>query len=180
MKHVAAVPKGFLRYQILELLSDKPLSGSEIMEEIKRRTFGMWRPSPGSIYPLLAWLHGSGYICKVPTQESGVRRYTLTDKGKQFLEEQRKIRERLVRRWKVFAPLFLCSLWLRIPSKEAEKLWEATGNFMRNFFKLCIDLETNFSEEALNEVLRILNESAREIEEVDRKLVGGKDVRRSD
>ncbi|MEM1514737.1 MAG: PadR family transcriptional regulator [Candidatus Bathyarchaeia archaeon] len=74
MKHIAAVPKGFLRYQVLELLSERALSGSEIMDEMERRTFGIWRPSPGSIYPLLAWLHDSGYICEVPSEEFGIKR----------------------------------------------------------------------------------------------------------
>jgi len=44
------VPKGFLRYQVLRLLKEKPMSGSEIMSEIEEETDGNWRPSPGSIY----------------------------------------------------------------------------------------------------------------------------------
>ena len=40
MRHIAAVPKGFLRYELLRLLSEKPMSGSEIMTEIEKRTDG--------------------------------------------------------------------------------------------------------------------------------------------
>ena len=29
MKHMAMVPKGFLRYKVLKLLNEKPMSGSE-------------------------------------------------------------------------------------------------------------------------------------------------------
>jgi len=36
MKHTASVPKGFLRYYVLKLLKEKPMSGSEIMVEIER------------------------------------------------------------------------------------------------------------------------------------------------
>lgn len=172
MRHMAAVPKGFLRYLVLELLNEKPLSGSELMNEIERRTFGVWRPSPGSIYPLLTWLYESGYIREVPTQEVGVRRYTLTDKGKQLLEEQRKVKEQIGRGWKAFAPPLLCTLWLRIPSEDAEKLRRAVSHFMITLFKLCLDLETKFSEEALNSVLKVLDETVRKIEEIDRRLVG--------
>ena len=56
MRYMAAVPKGFLRYQVLELLNEKPLSDSEITNEIEKKTNGCWKPSPGSVYPLLAWL----------------------------------------------------------------------------------------------------------------------------
>jgi len=79
LRHMAAVPKGYLRYQVLELLNEKPMSGSEIMNEIEKRTGGCWKPSPGSVYPLLAWLQDNGYVREVPVEESGVKRYTLTD-----------------------------------------------------------------------------------------------------
>ncbi|MEM1550312.1 MAG: PadR family transcriptional regulator [Candidatus Bathyarchaeia archaeon] len=172
MKHIAAVPKGFLRYQVLELLSERALSGSEIMDEIEKRTFGIWRPSPGSIYPLLAWLHDSGYIREVPSGEPGVKRYVLTDKGKQFLEEQRKIREHFTRGCKAFASPLLCTLWLRIPTEDAEKLRESVGYFMRTLFRLCLDLEVKFSKETLNEILKTLNETAQKFEEIDKRLLG--------
>ncbi|MEM2384186.1 MAG: PadR family transcriptional regulator [Candidatus Bathyarchaeia archaeon] len=172
MRHMASVPKGFLRYQVLELLNERPLSGSEIMDEIERRTCGVWRPSPGSVYPLLAWLHESGYITEVPTQEVGIRRYALTEKGKQLLEGQRRMRERARGGWKIFAPPLLCTLWLRIPPEEAEKLRVAVSHFIRSLFNLCLDLETKFSGDALNEVLRVLNEAAQRFEEMDRKLLG--------
>jgi len=102
MRHMAMVPKGFLRYQVLKLLSEKPMSGSEIMSEIEKQTNGHWKPSPGSIYPLLAWLQDKGYIKEVPEQEAGTKRYTLTEQGKNFLEEHEKRREELRRRFRHF------------------------------------------------------------------------------
>jgi len=62
MRHMAMMPEGFLRYQALRLLSEKPLSGYEIMTEIGRQTDGYWRASPSSIYPLLSWLQERGHI----------------------------------------------------------------------------------------------------------------------
>jgi DNA-binding PadR family transcriptional regulator len=53
------------------------------MHEIEKRTGGFWKPSPGSVYPLLAWLQDNSYIREVPGEEDGVKRYTLTDKGRQ-------------------------------------------------------------------------------------------------
>jgi DNA-binding PadR family transcriptional regulator len=68
MRHTAAVPKGFLRYELLRLLNEKPMSGSEIMTEIEKSTNGYWKPSPGSTYPLLAWLQDKGHIKDAPEQ----------------------------------------------------------------------------------------------------------------
>jgi len=42
-----------LRVWVLQLLERGPMNGAEIMEEMDRMTMGWWRPSPGSIYPLL-------------------------------------------------------------------------------------------------------------------------------
>jgi len=93
MKHTAMVPKGFIRYQVLESLSKKAMSGSEIINEIEARTNGRWKPSPGSIYPLLSWLQDNGHIKELPSDQSGMKRYELTDKGKVLLEQQRKVME---------------------------------------------------------------------------------------
>ncbi|RLI42575.1 hypothetical protein DRO59_03770 [Candidatus Bathyarchaeota archaeon] len=49
IRHTASVPKGFLRYYVLKMLKEKPMSGSEIMREIERETGGRWKPSPGSV-----------------------------------------------------------------------------------------------------------------------------------
>lgn len=170
MRHMATVPKGFLRYQVLELLNEKPLSGSEIMSEIEEKTGGCWRPSPGSVYPLLAWLQDNGYIQEVPAQESGVKRYTLTEKGKQLLEEQRKLKIQFGKERKIFAPPFFGALWLRIPSKEARELRVAMSRFIDAFLSLGISLERKFSEQALKEALTILNETAQKLEEINEKL----------
>jgi len=68
------------------------MSGAEIMSEIEENTSMGWRPSPGSVYPLLSWLLESGYTQEVPDSEAGVRRYELTQKGKEFLEEEERER----------------------------------------------------------------------------------------
>jgi len=44
----------------LILLNEKAMSGSEIAEEIEY--YADWKPSPGSIYPLLSSLQEAGLI----------------------------------------------------------------------------------------------------------------------
>lgn len=174
LRHMAAVPKGFLRYQVLELLNEKPMSGSEIMNEIEKRTNGCWKPSPGSIYPLLAWLQDNGYIREVPTEEAGVKRYILTDKGKKLLDEQRKVRAHFRMGRKFFVPPLLGFLWLRIPPEEAEEVREAFRRLFKAFFSLGMSLEERFSEQAIKETLKVLNETAQRLEDIEKKLRGEK------
>jgi hypothetical protein len=82
MKRTAGVPRGLLRFYVLKLLNEKPMSGSEIMEEIESETDGRWKQSPGFIYPLLTWLQDKGYTEKLPKEESGIKRYALAEEGK--------------------------------------------------------------------------------------------------
>jgi len=170
MRHTAAVPKGFLRFQVLELLDEKPLSGSEIINEVARRTNGHWKPSPGSIYPLLAWLQDNGYLKEMPIEEGGIKRYKLSDKGKKLLEEQRKIKSKFKEEGKFFSPPFFGALLFRIPPEKTAKTRESMRRLITTFFELGINLEKNFSEKTVDEVNRILEETVKELEKVNKRL----------
>ncbi|ARM77201.1 PadR family transcriptional regulator [Acidianus manzaensis] len=69
-------PKGRLKMIVLWLLSESPKKGIEIIDDISKMTWGMWRPSPSSIYPILASLEEEKMIEKTPDGK-----YKLTDKG---------------------------------------------------------------------------------------------------
>jgi DNA-binding PadR family transcriptional regulator len=172
MRHTAIVPKGFIRYQVLELLSEKPMSGSEIMNEIGKKTEGRWKPSPGSIYPLLSWLQDNGYIKEMPTEQNGMKRYTLTDEGKTLLEEQRKIRKKFRKEARFMPPPFLGGLWFRIPPEETVELRKSMHRVFSAFFELGGTLEGKFSKRAIDDVQKILNETAEKLEELNEKLKG--------
>ncbi len=68
---------GGMRYYVLWLLTRGPMKGSEIMDRIQTETMGWWRPSPGTIYPLLGNLEKEGLIKRLPDL-----RYELTDAGR--------------------------------------------------------------------------------------------------
>jgi DNA-binding PadR family transcriptional regulator len=51
-----------------------------MIQELDTRTAGMWRPSPGSIYPTLQLLEDEGLI--VSERSEGRKRFTLTDAGR--------------------------------------------------------------------------------------------------
>lgn len=173
LRHMAVVPKGFLRYQVLELLNEKPMSGSEMMNEIEKRTNGWWKPSPGSIYPLLAWLQDNGYIIEVEKEE-GVKRYALTEKGRHLLEDQRKMLHHFSMGERFFIPPFISSFLVRLPWEETKEVREALKRLFKALFNLGLALEEHFSERALNEILNILNETSQRIEDLEKKLRKGK------
>jgi DNA-binding PadR family transcriptional regulator len=58
------------------------------MQEIEARSGGIWRPSPGSVYPALQQLEDEGLI-RAEEHEGG-KRFTLTDDGGRFVAEHEK------------------------------------------------------------------------------------------
>jgi DNA-binding PadR family transcriptional regulator len=71
--------RGDVRIAILLLLKERPMHGYEIISELGERTDGMWRPSPGSIYPTLSLLEDEGLVTS--SEEDGKRRFSLTAAG---------------------------------------------------------------------------------------------------
>lgn len=72
--------RGDVRGAILRLLIEEPMHGHQIISAIETRTNGVWKPSPGSVYPTLQLLVDEGLVT---VQESdGKKLYTLTESGK--------------------------------------------------------------------------------------------------
>ena len=80
-----------LKIIILVMLSRKPMSGIDIIKEIEKLSFGFWRPSPGTVYPLLKSLLDEGLIRRI--DEDNKKIYELTAKGRKTAKE-----------WAVFLP----------------------------------------------------------------------------
>ncbi len=77
MKQTEGVPRGLLRFLVLKFLAERPISGSEIVGKIAHETGGKWKPSPGSIYPLLAGLQEKGFTQESFAVENGMKHYSL-------------------------------------------------------------------------------------------------------
>ena len=78
--------RGAVRLAVLALLSERPMHGYEMMQELSERTQGMWRPSPGSLYPALQLLEDQGLVKSLTND--GRRQFTLTDEGRAELAKQ--------------------------------------------------------------------------------------------
>ena len=79
------MPRGLLRHLSLKFLMEKPVSGSEIVDKIEEYTD--WRPSPGSIYPLLSHMQEVGLIQLNDDHDPTIKRFELTDMGRLHAEE---------------------------------------------------------------------------------------------
>lgn len=169
MKHTAMVPKGFIRYHVLEALNEKPMSGSELIDQIEKHTGGAWKPSPGSIYPLLSWLQDNGYIKELPT-ENGLKRYELTESGKNLLEEQTKVRKKFREEAGFLTEPFFERFLMKIPAEKTAQIRASMKRLAIASFKLGNTLREHFSEKELDEALFAIDETSRKLEEINNKL----------
>jgi DNA-binding PadR family transcriptional regulator len=79
--------RGDVRAAVVVLLEEGPRNGYQLIQEIETRSNGVWRPSPGSIYPVLSQLEDEGLI--EMTESSSGRVFQLTAAGRAALEERR-------------------------------------------------------------------------------------------
>ncbi len=84
----SSVPRGFSRYFILELLKEKTYTGKEIIDYAIEQSNGIWKPSPGLIYPLLGRLLDEKLI-----EETKDGRYQLTKYGSETAQDVDKIND---------------------------------------------------------------------------------------
>ena len=84
----SSIPRGFSRYFILELLEKKNRTGKEIIDYAIEQSNGIWKPSPGLIYPLLGRLLDEGLI-----EEAKDGRYQLTKKGSETASDVDKVND---------------------------------------------------------------------------------------
>jgi DNA-binding PadR family transcriptional regulator len=79
--------RGDIRAGILALLAETPRNGYQIMQELEQRSRGMWRPSPGSVYPALQQLEDEGLV---KAKEVGTGRvFELTEAGQKYVADHR-------------------------------------------------------------------------------------------
>jgi DNA-binding PadR family transcriptional regulator len=77
--------RGAIREAVLRVLADEPRHGYDVMNELAERSGGIWRPSPGSVYPTLQQLEDEGLVRA--TDVDGKRVFQLTDAGRAEAEK---------------------------------------------------------------------------------------------
>ena len=159
------VPRGLLRFLVLKMISEKPMSGAEIVEEIEKQT-GSWKPSPGSIYPLLAWLHKKGFTKELP--ELGFKRYSFTEEGKKFLEKQVAFGKEFMKKIEFLVPM-LVGLDFAGDNGKFRGSKEYVKKLVKAFFFLRQNAE-KISNKAAEELAEVLKDCSTKLEKIIKRV----------
>jgi len=81
------VPKGNVRGLLLAALVEGPAHGYELMRRLEEQAGGRWRPSPGSVYPLLQLLEDETLVKSA--DQDGRKVYELTPTGRAQADQSR-------------------------------------------------------------------------------------------
>jgi DNA-binding PadR family transcriptional regulator len=88
--------QGDLKLLALALIAEQPRHGYELIKLIEEKTSGAYSPSPGVIYPTLTFLEEAGYV--TAESEGAKKRYTITEQGRAYLEENRDVADKILDR----------------------------------------------------------------------------------
>jgi DNA-binding PadR family transcriptional regulator len=91
------VRRGDVRAAILDVLAVEPMNGYQIIQQIAERSGGVWKPSPGSVYPTVQQLEDEGLVEGV--QAEGRRLLQLTEQGRGYVEGHP---EEMAATWRAF------------------------------------------------------------------------------
>lgn len=84
---ISRVPKSLLSHLILLQMEENPTYGYEIIENLKKLSNNNWDPSYGTVYGALNRLKRDGFIKRAEKDHEDRKYFTLTEKGKEKLEE---------------------------------------------------------------------------------------------
>ena len=146
----SSVPRGFSRYFILELLKKEPHTGKEIIDYAVEQSNGIWKPSPGLIYPLLGRLLDEGLI-----EETKSGKYQLTTKGAETAEDVDKISDIVKKQIDV---LFRLGTVGRFVAMDLLEKISAMGSILSSNVTNMTDDETQKYRKFLQEELKKIDE----------------------
>ncbi len=78
--------RGDIKFLLLELLSEEPAHGYDLIKRMENRYGGFRRLSPGSVYPTLSLLEDGGFVTSETSE--GKRVYSITETGRQLLSDR--------------------------------------------------------------------------------------------
>jgi DNA-binding PadR family transcriptional regulator len=137
--------RGDIRTAALLLLAEEPRNGYQIMQEVEERSDGVWRPSPGSVYPALQQLEDEGLIRSEELE--GRKLFALTDAGRAFVQERGADRP---------AP------WEQM-SGDVSNQAHALGKLMREVASAFVQVMRTGSEAQMSEARKVLVAARRDL-----------------
>ena len=151
------VPKGMLWHLTLKILKKQPMSGSELMDQIEGYTD--WRPSPGSIYPLLAQLHQENLIEPHADDDLGLKRFKLSENGLQLLKEHGHHDEQFTKRHRT-----ICKMYWVLHREMSEDIYESFSHLMNAVEETYENTMVN--TDSSKRFKEILNEASKKLTEM--------------
>ena len=137
--------RGDIRTAALLLLAEEPRNGYQIMQEVEERSGGVWRPSPGSVYPALSQLEDEGLIRS--EESEGRKLFVLTDAGRALLEERDASKP---------AP------WEQMSGDVSDEAY-ALGQLVREVYFAFVQVSRAGSEEQIAKAKEVLAEARRRL-----------------
>jgi DNA-binding PadR family transcriptional regulator len=162
------VPRGLLRFLVLKMISEKPMSGVEIAQQIEKQTGGRWKPSPGSLYPLLAWMLDRGFTKETSKRAEGFKRYMFTVKGTDFLKKQIELGQDFLCKMDFLFPMLIEGLQLGTNKQKLGGVIEP----VRQIISALIIIRNNLDElpkKDADEIAKALNTCSQKLGEIVRR-----------
>jgi DNA-binding PadR family transcriptional regulator len=151
------------------MLSEKPMSGTEIAEQIEEQTGGRWKPSSGSIYPLLAWMLDKGFTKESPKGTEGFKRYSFTAKGNKFLTKQIELGQDFLYKLEFLLPMLIGGLQLGPNKEKLRGTIDPARQLVRAFMTIRNNLD-GLSQKDTDDIAQALNDCSEKLEKIARRL----------
>ena len=164
--HTSRVPRGYLRYQVLQLLKEQAMSGSEISSRIEQDTEGRWKPSPGSLYPLLKALKRNGLVEELPPDD-GLKRYRMTELGRTLLDEGQEMTD--IMREKLESGPFPFPPFLNV-APELHPLRTQFRDLFESTMTIVSELVENPDPEIIDQLKKIYQSTADKLSKLELQL----------
>ena len=171
MKQTEGAPRGLLKFIVLKFLSEKPISGVEIVERINQETKGKWKPSPGSIYPLLSWLHQKGFISGSSRNDSTIKQYTLTSEGRAFFKEQVTLGQSFLEKMRCLLPMFIEGFQFDTSGVNLHSANESAIRLLETFIELD-SRKHKLTREDVADIAKILDGSNSRLANIIQRIAG--------
>ena len=142
-KVTSNVPRGFTRFYVLYLLSERHMTGKKIIDESVKRSEGEWAPSPGLIYPLLGRLVRDGLISE--TDDGG---FQITEVGLKTLRQYSKLQDQIDKQFQLVNRLGV-SMYAAgkfIAEETIDRISIVTASFKDRISKKSGDAQKRFDE----------------------------------
>jgi DNA-binding PadR family transcriptional regulator len=146
---------GEVRLALLSLLEDGPKHGYELMKELESRSGGLYKSSPGSVYPNLQLLEDEGLI-KAEQAGDGRRAYRITDAGLALLKDNEEGVDRIWNRASSWGD------WSDALTPEAMETWGPVMRVAQAAFKAAAGGDA----ERVDKLRDVLKRTAEEIEQI--------------